>query len=198
MDNTSIKMLLEDLCSMAAELLTLNAEKLQIRKSELDAYVDAVTEKMSGPSKHIAGREFEKCRVYAREWIKVYSDTTFDDTLKNDILKEDAAEFFFTVDERIIGVQKKFFLLGMQEEVMSPSEPFSPKQREAIIAKTKIRMLARAQNLKPTSKTKPATSADHADTERLWYFGDRQNLLQSSEAGLSDREALNYLLGSSN
>lgn len=193
MDNTAIKTLLEDLSEMAADLLTLDDEELKIKKSELDAYVDLVTKKMSGPSQDIAGREFEKCRVCARDWIKVYSDTTFDEALKKNILREDAANFFFTVDERIISVQKNFFLLGMLDEIVSPSEPFSSEKREAIISNTKIRMLARTQNLKATSKTGQATSMEANVTERLWYFGDTQNYLQSSEAGLSDREALDYL-----
>lgn len=198
MDSSAIQTLLKDLNEMAAGLLTLDAEELQNRKIELDTYVDAVTTKMSGPSKDVAGREFEKCRVCAREWIKVYRDTAFDDAFKKDILREDAVEFFFTVDERIIAVQKKFFLLGMIDEVMSPSEPFTKEKREAIIANTKIRVLAREQNLKPTCKIRPATSTESTDIERLWYFGDKRNFLQSSEDGLSDREAIDYLLSKSN
>lgn len=193
MNDTAMKKLLEDLTGMAANLLTLATDELQIRKSELDAYVDLIKKKMSGPTQDIAGREFEKCRVCAREWIKVYNDPTFDNAIKKDILREDAAEFFFTVDERIIAVQKNFFLLGMVDEIMSPSEPFSSEQRDAKIANAQIRMLAREHNLKPTTKNVPTTPKGSATTERLWFFGDARNFLQSTEAGLSDREALDYL-----
>jgi hypothetical protein len=198
MDATAINSLLEDLNDMASDLLNLDTKELHNRKSELDAYVEAVTMKMTGPSREVAGREFEKCRICARDWIKVYNDARINNDLKRDILREDAREFFFTVDARIIAVQKKFFLLGMLDEVTSPSEPLSEKQRDATIAKTKIRILAREQNLKATWKTGSPTSSQDAETERLWFFGDKRNHLQSSEEGLTDREAIDYLLDKAN
>jgi hypothetical protein len=198
MDSTAIQKLLEDLIDMAANLLSQDQNELRKQKKELDAYVEAVKAKMTGASKEVAGREFEKCRVCAREWIKVYSDAIFDGPLKKDILREDAGEFFFTVDERIIAVQKKFFLLGMLDEVTSPSDSFSKEQREAIAARTKIRMLARDMNLKPTYKTTSISSAMSGEMERLWFFGDERNSLQSSEEGLTDQAALDYLLSKAN
>lgn len=197
MDAAAITAILEDLNEMAATILDKNAEELQKMKAELDEYVEKITSKMAGPSKDVANREFEKCRVCAQEWIKVYCDNTYNAAVKADLLKEEAVEFFFTVDERIIAVQKNFFFLGMIDEILNPSEPFSERKREAKIANARIRILAREQNLKATCKTGLATVTDAIPEDRLWYFGDDRNFLQSSEAGLNDEEAIDYLLNRS-
>lgn len=193
MDASTITTLLEDLNRMAATLLGKDAKGLQEMKAELDEYVEKVTSKMAGPSKEIANREFEKCRVCARDWIKVYCDNAYYGAEKADILREDAMEFFFSVDERIIAVQKNFFLLGMVDEMLNPSEPFSDVQRQEKAANATIRIMARKLGMKATCKAAPDSQKEDRPGGRLWYFGDDRNYLQSSEDGLNDREAMEYL-----
>lgn len=194
MDAASMTTLLEDLNEMAAAIRNKDVKELQTMKTELDEYVEKVSSQLAGPSMDIVSREFKKCQACAREWIKVYCDTTCNATVKADLLKEEAFEFFFTVDDRILGVQKKFFFLGMIDEILHPSEPFSEQTRQAKIANARIRMMAREQNLTATCKTVSGMVADGTPEDRLWYFGDARNLLESSEAGLSDEGAIDYLL----
>ncbi|MFW2368186.1 MAG: hypothetical protein ACN4GW_17355 [Desulforhopalus sp.] len=109
MDVESINAILENLRGMAATISEIGVEELKKMKAELDEYVEGITSKMPEQSRDIANKEFEKCRVCAREWIAVYCDLTFNDGVKADILKEEAMEFFFTMDEKVIAVQKNFF-----------------------------------------------------------------------------------------
>jgi hypothetical protein len=191
---TAIEAILEDLKGMAASLLKNDVEELKNMKAELDEYVKAITGQIKGPSKKIADEQFEKCRVCAREWICVYCDPTYHDGVKADILREEAVEFFFTMDEKIVAVQKKFFLLAMIDEILNPSEPFTTRQRETKIANSKIRIMAREQGLTANCKTKPDAVKGVSTKDRFWYFGDERNFLQSSEDGLTDEEAIDYLL----
>ncbi len=194
MDRASINAILEYLRGMAATLSEMDVEELENMKAKLDKYVQGITSKMPAQSRDRAHKEFLKCRVCAREWIIVYCDLTYNDGVKADILKEEAVEFFFTMDEKVIAVQKKFFLLGMIDEILKPSTPFSDRKREAKIANSRIRIMAREQSLTASCKTGAAPVNDTTTKERYWYFGDTRNFLQSSEAGLTDEEALDYLL----
>lgn len=194
MDAAAITAILDDLNEMAAAILKKDVKDLQTMKGEFDEYVAKIYSKMSPLSQDVAKREFEKCRVCAREWIKVYCDNTYNADAKADLLREEAMEFFFTVDERIITVQKNFFFLGMIDEILNPSKPFSKRKREAKMANARIRMLAREQNLKATCKTASDTGAAAILEDRLWFFGDDRQFLHSSEEGLNDEEALDYLL----
>ena len=54
--------------------------------------------------------------------------------------------------------------------------------------------MAREQGLTATCKTRADTVKGVPTTDRFWYFGDERNFLQSSEAGLTDEEAIDYLL----
>ena len=184
----------EDISGMAATVTNKSFEELTDMKSKLDTYVQDVTKNLTGQSRDIATKEFEKCRVCAREWIKVYCDSTYHKDIKADILREEAVDFFFTMDEKIVAVQKNFFLLGMIDEVLKPSEPFSDLKREAKIANARIRMLSREQGLKANCKTIANPESGGTPEGRYWYFGDDRNFLQSSEAGLNDEAALDYLL----
>ncbi len=194
MDNAAIKTILNDLNGMASTILEKDVEVLKGMKAELDKYVEGISSQITGQSKELAHQEFEKCRVCAREWIGVYCDPTYHTGVKADILKEEAIEFFFTMDEKIVAVQKKFFFLAMIDEILKPSEPFTDHQREAKIANSRIRIMAREQGLKASCKIKQAPVAGEISGDRFWYFGDERNFLQSSEAGLSDKEAIDYLL----
>lgn len=194
MDVTAINVLFENINEMAASILVKDTEELAKMKIEFDEYVAGITTKMTGPSRDAASREFEKCRVCAREWMAVYCDTTYHDGVKADILREEAMEFFFSQDERIVAVQKNFFFLGMIDEILNPSEPFSERKRKAKIANSRIRILAREQGLKANCKKRPSPVKGETFEERLWYFGDDRNWIQSSAEGLTDEEAVDYLL----
>jgi len=194
MDVESINAILEYLRGMAATISEIDVEELKKMKAELDEYVEGITSKMPEQSRDIANKEFDKCRVCAREWIAVYCDLTYNDGVKADILKEEAVEFFFTMDEKVIAVQKNFFLLAMIDEILKPSEPFSDRKREAKIANSRIRILAREQGLTASCKAGPDPVTGVTSKDRYWYFGDERNFLQSSEAGLTDEEAIDYLL----
>ncbi len=194
MDVAASEAILADLRQMAAMLLAKNVEELRALKAELDEYVEGITLKMTSQSKDMAYEEFEKCRVCAREWICVYCDPQYHAGVKDDILREEAVAFFFTMDEKIIAVQKKFFLLAMIDELLKPSEPFTDRQREAKIANSRIRIMAREQGLTANCKTQKNLVAGVTATDRFWYFGDEINHLQSSEVGLTDEEAIDYLL----
>ncbi len=194
MDTAAKSAITDDIRKMAANIVDREVEELDAMKEKLEAYVQDVTSSLTGQSLEMANREFEKCRVCAREWINVYCDPTYHEGIKADILKEEAVEFFFTMDEKILAVQKNFFLLGMIEELQKPSGSFSDPKREAKIANARIRILAREQGLKANCKTGQNPETGEASKDRFWYFGDERNFLQSSEAGLTDDEALNYLL----
>lgn len=194
MDETSIDALLEYLKEMAATISSMDRAELQIMKTNLDEYVLSLTSKMPEQSRDIANREFYKCQVAAGDWIKIYCDSTFHTGDKADILREETMEFFFTKDERVIGVQKNFFTLGMIDEILTPSTPFTDQKRAAKIVNSRIKTLAREQGVTASYKTNPAPETSTTAGSRLWYFGDERNFLQSSEAGLTDEEALNYLL----
>jgi hypothetical protein len=179
---------------MAATLSEMDVEELKKRKAKLDEYVEGITSKSPVQSRDIANKEFEKCRVCAREWITVYCDLTYNDGVKADILKEEAVEFFFTMDEKVVAVQKNFFLLGMIDEILEPSESFSNRKREAKIANSRIRILAREQGLTASCKTGSDLVDGVTANDRYWYFGDEKNFHQSCETGLTDEEAIDYLL----
>lgn len=195
MDIEAMSSLLDDLTGMAATVLEKERAELEDIKAQLDEYVEAVTVKLEGAAKELADKEFAKCRSVARGWIAVYSDKDFSTDLKADILKEEAIEFFFSMDERIISVQKNFFLLGMVDEILEPSVVLSEAVRAAKINNAKIQILAREKDL---TTSKQFQESDSQEPLRLWFFGDQQNLLQSSEEGLSDDEALDYLLSLNN
>ncbi len=194
MDEEKITALVEYLLEKAAILTEEDAEELKTMKKELDEYVAIINSKMPIKTQGTAHEQFEKCRICAREWINVYRDSTYHEGVKADILKEEAMEFFFTMDERIIAVQKNFFMLGMIDEIIKPSKPFSKRQRKAKIANAKIRILAREQGLKANCETRPTTIDGKTEKNRYWYFGDQKNFLQSSESGLTDEQAIDYLL----
>lgn len=194
MDAAAMNLILENLKEMAATLSSQDVKELQQTKDNLDRYVEDITSKIPQQSREIALGEFKKCRVCAREWIGVYCDPTYRVDIKADILKEEAMEFFFTMDEKIVAVQKNFFMLGMIDEILTPSEPFSDRKREAKIAKSKIRILARYNGLTATCKTRPDPVTGAINDDHFWYFGDDRNFLQSSEDGLTDKEAIEYLL----
>ncbi len=195
MDVTYANEILEYLNAVAETIIEKDIEVLKEMKSELDEYVDVVTSKIPEPSKAAANDEFEKCRVCAHDWITVYCDKTFHPGDKKDILQEEAVEFFFSLDERVRGVQKKFFVRGMIEEFLTPGAPLSDDERKAKISNAKIRIMAREQGLKASYKKNPQNNKSSMEsTNRLWYFGDDRNFLQSDAAGLSDEEAIEYLL----
>ncbi|MFT5701247.1 MAG: hypothetical protein ACI8ZB_004137 [Desulforhopalus sp.] len=194
MDTESIDTLLDHLRKTAASITHQSIPELQSMKSELDTYVADVTSKMPEQSKDIMNLEFTKCRVCAREWICVFNDSNFHTAVKDDILKEDVMEFFFSMNEKVLSVQKKFFLLGMVDELLTPGKPFSELQRNAKIAKSRIRIQAREQGLNASYKMQPAPQTGDQSSQRLWFFGDETNFLQSSEEGLTDEQALDYLL----
>lgn len=194
MDEASTGTILEYLREMAARISSNDAAELQNMKSDLDEYVTSITSKMPAELRDTANREFEKCRVCASNWIKVYCDSTFHEGDKDDILKEETVEFFFSMDEKVVGIQKNFFVLGMIDEILKPGEPLSEKQRAGAIAKYRIRQMAKEQDLTASFKTMSMPDTNRSVQDRLWYFGDERNFLQSSEAGLTDEEAINYLL----
>ena len=194
MNIEAIKTILEDLKEMAATISTQDANELKKMKDDLDKYVGDITTRIPEQSKEIALREFEKCRLCAHDWMNVYRDPAYHAGVKADILQEEAMEFYFTMDEKIVSIQKNFFVLGMVNEVLTPSEPFSEQKRAAKIAKSKIRILAREQSLTASCKTRPDPITGIMSETLFWYFGDDRNFLQSSEAGLTDEEAIDYLL----
>jgi hypothetical protein len=194
MNTEAIDAIVEYLKQMAANLTASDREGLKGMKQGLDEYVEKVSSQMPEQSRTVASREFQRCRRYAHDWIKVHNDPVFHPGDRADILREEAMEFFFSVDEKIVAVQKKFFLLGMIDELLKPGASFSQKEREAKIASSRIRILAREQGLTANSKYTSKQDVTGTTPERLWYFGDERNFLQSSEAGLGDREALDYLL----
>lgn len=194
MNEESIHALLEDLKEMAATITTKETAELQQMKADLDDYVESITSKIPDQSIKIVNREFDKCRICASEWINVYCDTFYHKDVKTDILREEAVDFFFTMDEKVIEVQKNFFMLGMLDELIKPGAPFSEQKRAAKIANSRIRILAREQGLTASCKNRPVSGAVAEIKDRLWFFGDEQNFLQSSEAGLTDKEAIDYLL----
>jgi len=194
MDATAANEIMEYLNGVAETVIVEDIEVLREMKSGLDEYVDAVTSKITGPSKAAANDEFDKCRVCAREWITVYCDSTYHPGVKADILREEAVDFFFAMDERIRAVQKKFFLLGMINEILKPGEPLTVNKREGKIANAKIKIMAREQGLKASCNNNSETVTGEASVGRLWYFGDDRNFLQSDDAGLTDEEAIEYLL----
>lgn len=195
MDITAIDALFTDLKKTAAALLEKSSEERKKLKAELDEYAATIRSQMAGKAKEMAENEFAKCRRSGKEWIMVYCDPSYHEAIKADILKEEVIEFFFTMEEKIVAVQKKFFVQAMVDELLQPSQPFSEKQQRAKITFSRIKILAREQGLKASwqSKSVPNTEEEESN-ERLWFFGDEQNFLQSSDAGLSDEEALDYLL----
>ena len=194
MDIKAISTIVEDLKEVATTISTVDRTELKKMKADLDKYVGDITSRLPEQSKEIALREFEKCRTYAHDWMNVYSDSAFHAGTKTDILQEEAMEFFFTMDEKIVSIQKNFFVLGMIDEVLTPGEPFSEQKRATKIAKSKIRILAREQGLTASCKTRPDPLTGIVSEDCFWYFGDDRNFLQSDEAGLTDDEAIDYLL----
>ena len=186
MDTEATNEILEYLKNTAASLIQKDAVELQEMKSGLDLYSDDITSKMPEQSKGVMNKEFKKCQVCAREWISVYNDADYNPAIKEDILKDEVMEFFFSMNEKVVAVQKNFFLLGMVDELLAAGKPFSDKQRKAKIAKSRIRILSREQGLNASYKGQ--------SDQRLWFFGDETNFLQSSEEGLNDEQALDYLL----
>ena len=178
--------ILEYLNNMATSLTKKETAELHEIKRELDLYREDIASKMPEQIRGTMNAEFKKCLVCAREWISVYQDTLYNPSVKADILKEEIREFFFSMNEKVVSVQKNFFVLGILEELLNPGEPLSTEQRNSTIAKSRIKQLSREQGLNPSYRGKTA--------ERLWFFGDETNFLQSSEEGLSDDQALDYLL----
>jgi len=194
MDIVAINAIVEDLKEMAVTISAKDVAELKIMKDDLDSYVEDITSRIPEQSQKLAFEEFEKCRLCAHDWMNVYLDSAYHAGIKSDVLKEEAMEFFFTMDEKIVSIQKNFFVLGMVNEILSPNEPFSEQKRATKIAKSKIRILAREQNLTASCKTRPDSVSGITSEELFWYFGDDRNFLQSSEAGLTDEEAIEYLL----
>ena len=194
MENDVTTETFEYLKKMAKSIIEKDTTELSATKAELDEYAGNIISKMPFNSREVMNREFEKCKRCAREWIKVYKDSHFNPAVKEDILKEEVIEFFFSMNVKIVAVQKNFFLLAMVEEILSPGSAFTEQQRAAKIAKSRIRIQAREQGLTASYKEQTNSSSDDKPATRLWYFGDETNFLQSSEDGLGDDEALNYLL----
>lgn len=188
MDNDATVEIYEYLKNMAASIVRKDTADLKIMKADLDEYAQNLSSQMPQESWDVMNREFEKCRRCAKEWIAVYNDTSFNEAVKEDILKEDVMEFFFSMNEKVVAVQKNFFLLAMIDQQISPTAPLTEQQRSVKIAKSRILALAKEQGLTPSSKIY------EKEPQRLWFFGDEINLLQSSEEGLTDDEALDYLL----
>lgn len=194
MDVESIEDILKDLTATAATISKKSSDDLQIMKHELDEYVENIILKMPEQTQDTMNIEFEKCKICARDWICVYNDTEYNTAVKDDILKEEVMEFFFSMNEKIVAVQKNFFLLGMVDELLNPAPPFSQAKRKAKIDKSRIRMLSREQGYTASYKFQPNASQQDSTEQRLWFFGDDMNFLQSSDEGLTDDEALDYLL----
>ncbi len=178
--------ILEYLNNMAASLTKKETAELHEMKRELDLYREDIASKMPEQTRGTMNEEFEKCLLCAREWICIYKDTLYNPSVKEEILKEELMEFFFSMNEKVVSVQKNFFVLGMLEELLNPGKSFSDEQRKGTIAKSRIKQLSREQGLNASYRGQVA--------ERLWFFGDETNFLQSSEEGLSDDQALDYLL----
>lgn len=176
----------EYLKGMAASLTAKETGELQEMKHELDLYKQDIVSKMPEQSKDVMNKEFEKCLICAGEWICVYQDTSYNSSVQEDILKEEVMEFFFSMNEKVVSVQKNFFVLGMLQKLLNPGAPLTDQQRKGTIAKSRIKQLSREQGLNASYKGQ--------STDRLWFFGDETNFLQSSEEGLSDDQALDYLL----
>lgn len=193
MNTEAIDAIYEHLKQTAAAITKKDPSELQEMKSKLDDYVTEITTKMPQQSKDIMEKEFEKCRFCAREWICVFKDSRYHADIKEDILKEEVMEFFFSMNEKIVAVQKNFFLLGMVNELLLPERTFTDEQRKSKIAKSRIRIQARAQGLHASYKNQE-TSAEGTSAHRLWFFGDERNFLKSNQEGLTDEEALDYLL----
>ncbi|TKB05885.1 hypothetical protein [Desulforhopalus sp. IMCC35007] len=194
MNTETIDAIVEYLKQMAANFTASDSAGLRGMKQGLDEYVEKVSSQIPEQSRSVTNREFEKCRRCAHDWIKVYTDSAFHPGDRTDILREEAMEFFFSVEEKIVAVQKKFFLLGMIDELLTPGTPLSQKERDAKVAKSRIRILAREQGVTTSCKDTNEQTPDGMVTRRLWFFGDERNFLQSSEVGLNDQEALDYLL----
>jgi len=194
MDVESIEDILKDLTETAATISSKSSDDLQIMKRELDEYVENIISKMPEQAKDTMNIEFEKCKTCAHDWICVYNDTEYNAAVKDDILKEEVTEFFFSMNEKIVAVQKNFFLLGMVDELLNPAPPFSQTKRKEKIDKSRIRILAREQGYTASYKFRPNALKQDSPEQRLWFFGDDMNFLQSSDEGLNDGEALDYLL----
>lgn len=194
MDVDSIEEIVKDLTETAATISSKSSDDLQIMKRELDEYVENIISQMPEQAKDTMNIEFEKCKVCAHDWICVYNDTEYNAAVKDDILKEEVMEFFFSMNEKIVAVQKNFFLLGMVDELLNPAPPFSQTKRKEKINKSRIRMLAREQGYTASYKYQTNALKQDSPEQRLWFFGDDMNFLQSSDEGLSDAEALDYLL----
>jgi len=178
--------ILEYLNNMAASLTKKETAELHEMKGELDLYRKEIASKMPEETRGTMNEEFGKCLICAREWISVYQDSLYNPSIKEDILKEEIREFFFSMNEKVVSVQKNFFVLGMLEELLNPEKSFSDEQRNSTIAKSRIKQLSREQGLNASYRGQAGV--------RLWFFGDETNFLQSSVEGLSDDQALDYLL----
>ncbi len=99
----------EYLKKMAKSIIEKDTAKLSSTKAELDEYADNITSQMPDNSREVMNREFEKCKHCAREWIRVYKDSHFNSAVKEDILKEEVIEFFFSMNVKIVAVQKTSF-----------------------------------------------------------------------------------------
>lgn len=194
MENETITEIYTHLKKMAKTIVEKERTELESMQAELDEYAQNVSSQMPQDIKATMNQEFDKCRRCAAEWLSVYKDDQFNPAVKEDILKEEVMEFFFSMNSKVVAVQKNFFLLAMVEQQLSPPSSLSDQQRSAMIAKSRIVALAKEQGLTPNHKTPATGTPASAEGERRWYFGDEINLLQSSEEGLTDEQALDYLL----
>lgn len=194
MDTEATDTTLKYLKEMASSISQKSTLELQGMKDELDEYAKDITSKMPKQAKDVMAMEITKCRTCAREWLCVYKDSEFHPDVKDDILKEEVIEFFFSMNEKIVAVQKKFFLLEMVNDILQPGKPFSQQGRKDKIAKSRIRIQAREQGLNASYKIQPSPQEESTTALRLWFFGDETNFLQSSDEGLTDEQALDYLL----
>ncbi|BHH85939.1 hypothetical protein [Desulforhopalus sp. 52FAK] len=194
MNNEATTEIYDYLKKMAADIVEKDMAELNAMKNELAEYAEGVSSQMPQESKEMMKREFEKCSRCAQEWMRVYKDTHFNEAVKEDILKEDVMEFFFSMNEKVVAVQKNFFLLAMVQEHLSPKPLLTDELRSAKIAKSRIMTLAKQQGLNPSYKDHTSSIPGETSSQRLWFFGDENNLLQSSQEGLPDDQALDYLL----
>lgn len=179
---------------MAETIVKNDRTELARMKAELDEYTENVSSQMPQSIMATMHQEVEKCRRCAGQWLLVYLDDKLHPAVKEDILKEEVMEFFFSMNEKVVAVQKNFFLLAMVDQQLSGATTLTEQQRAAMIAKSRILGLAKEQGLTPNVKTVSDEASENSESQRLWFFGDERNLLQSNEEGLTDVQALDYLL----
>jgi len=194
MNNEATTEIYNFLKKMAVDILEKDKAELTTMKDQLSDYAKGISSQMPQESKAMMKHEFEKCSRCAQEWMRTVKDNSFNEAAKEDILKEDVTEFFFSMNEKVVEVQKNFFLLAMVQEHISPHPPLTQQQRSAKISKSRIMALAKEQGLNPSYKEQTSATQGEEPPQRLWFFGDESNFLKSSQEGLTDDLALDYLL----